>query len=282
MIALAIKLSDAGIGDYWEDVDYYIRNHGTEMQFTPEDIPYLESLGQRKQDPQAESHRDNTVHAIATTDGVIEASMGAFAMDPFKSSWALCCSPWGAMGLFYAWEATLRYNATSGVARVNLLLNRASPWMDIDSHLPYQGKVVLRNKTAKEAFVRIPLWANKEKVGCHIAGRLITPEWFGNYLRIRNLSAGNAITIEFPVEERIERWTTDETMIPEMPTWPGRVTRNFRFRGNTLVEITPPISIWPMDKGNWHLYANRREKYRASAAPMKEVTRFATSFDLHW
>ena len=48
MIGLAIKLSDAGIGDYWEDVDLYIRNHGTEMQFTPEDIPYLESFGERK------------------------------------------------------------------------------------------------------------------------------------------------------------------------------------------------------------------------------------------
>ena len=29
--------------------------------------------------------------------------------------------------------------------RYNLLLNRASPWMDIDSYIPYEGKVVLKN-----------------------------------------------------------------------------------------------------------------------------------------
>ena len=41
LIGLAVKLSDNGVGDYWEDVDSYIRNHGVEMQFTPEDVPFL-------------------------------------------------------------------------------------------------------------------------------------------------------------------------------------------------------------------------------------------------
>jgi hypothetical protein len=34
IIGLAVKLTYAGIGDYWEDVDQYIRNQGVEMQFT--------------------------------------------------------------------------------------------------------------------------------------------------------------------------------------------------------------------------------------------------------
>lgn len=59
-----------------------------------------------------------------------------------------------------------------GVAQVNLLLNRAFPWMDIDSHLPYEGKVVLRNKAAQEAFVRIPLWADEEAVLLRCPSRL--------------------------------------------------------------------------------------------------------------
>ena len=36
-----------------------------------------------------------------------------------------------------------------GQAIVNLLLNRASPWLDIDSYLPYDGHVKVQNKTAK-------------------------------------------------------------------------------------------------------------------------------------
>ena len=34
MIALGVKLSQAGTGDYWDDVDRYLRNHFCEMQLT--------------------------------------------------------------------------------------------------------------------------------------------------------------------------------------------------------------------------------------------------------
>ena len=280
MIGLAIKLSDAGVGDYWEDVDLYIRNHGTEMQFTPEDIPYLRSLNENKLSPDQIAGLPGFPHGVATTEDVFDASMGAFAADQFKSYWALCCSPWGAMGMFYAWEGTLRY--ADGTARINLLLNRASPCMDVDSYLPYEGKVVLRNKTAREVLVRIPLWIDKKAVGCRLGSKTKSPEWIGNYLRIQGLKAGDVVTIEFPVAERTERWTTDETIVAFLPGWPGKVTRNFRFRGNTLVEITPPVPTWPLNKGNWWLYQDRARKYRASKASMIEVTRFTTPLSLRW
>lgn len=215
-----------------------------------------------------------------TTEGVLEASMGAFSGDQFKFHWALCCSPWGCMGLFYAWDGTLRY--ANGIARVNLLLNRASPWMDIDSYLPYEGKVVLRNKAVKKAFIRIPLWVDKKKVVCQIGRRVVKPEWFGNYLYIENLKVRNTVTIKFPVTERTERWTTDETLLPDLPGWPGKVTRSFRFKGNTLVDISPPIPTWPLDKGNWWLYKGRTQKYRARKSPIKEIKRFVTSLSLRW
>ncbi|MBI4531458.1 MAG: hypothetical protein HY709_08025, partial [Candidatus Latescibacteria bacterium] len=131
LIGLAVKLTDAGVGDYWEDVDLYIRNHGIEMQFTPEDIPHLPGLGEGKPEPPHDPG--------LSTVGVTEAAPGGFAGRTKARFW-LCCSPHGSMGLFYAWEGSLRYAA--GVAYVNLLLNRASPWMDVDSYLPYQGKVV--------------------------------------------------------------------------------------------------------------------------------------------
>lgn len=280
LIGLAIKLSDAGVGDYWEDVDLYIRNHGTEMQFTPEDIPFLKGFGERRLTPEEESGRDNTVHAIATTEGVIEASMGAFSMDPFKTAWALCCSPWGVKGLYYAWEGTLRY--AHGVARINLLLNRASPWVDIDSFIPYEGKVVLRNKVAREAFVRIPLWVDKKTVGCEMGGKRVSPEWFGRYLRIEHLKAGDMVTIEFPMEERTELRATEETLLDGLPGWPGNVTRTFVFKGNTLTKISPPISSWPLNQEDWYLYQGRAQKYRADHAPMIEVKRFVTPLHLEW
>ena len=59
--------------------------------------------------------------------------------------------------------------------------------MDIDSYLPYEGKVVLKNKNAREVFVRIPLWVDKKAVSCRIGNHTVPAKWFGNYLHFLNL-----------------------------------------------------------------------------------------------
>lgn len=283
LIYVAIKLTDAGVGDYWEDVDLYIRNHGIEMQVVPEDVPHLEKFLAKYPNPPAPA--DFIAEAIArheypngipagvkvarsvgTSVGFMNASMGGIAGGPAKAEWHECCE-WGNLGIFYTWQATLRY--ADGVARVNLLLNRASPWMDIDSYLPYEGKVVLRNKTAREAFVRIPLWVDKKTVQCRIGDQTVRLEWFGNYLRLRDLKPGNVATIEFPMAERTEQWSAWPSG-PFLLTVPQGTVYTIKFRGNTVVELSPELGP------GWWLYQGRPEKYQATKAPMKKVTRYVT------
>jgi len=202
---------------------------------------------------------------------------------PFKTGWTLCCSPHGNMGLFYAWEATLRYD--KGVARVNLLLNRASPWMDIESFLPYEGKVVLKNKEAKEVFVRMPLWVRKQAVKCRVLkGNVsstgyqmeeVNPKWFDNYLHIGELAKGDVVTIRFPVEERTEVWTAPP-QAPNCLPIPGGKKHIVQFRGNTVVEIDPPL--FP----DTQVYRRRSAKYKSTKVPMKKVTRYITRQVLQW
>src|SRR5207247_8972671 len=67
-----------------------------------------------------------------------------------------CCSANGSIGLYYAWEGITRFS--DGVATVNLFLNRASAWMDVDSYLPYEGKVELHNKQTTVPLVSIRNW----------------------------------------------------------------------------------------------------------------------------
>ena len=270
LIGLAVKLSYAGVGDYWEDVDTYVRNIHAEMQFTPEDFPELgkdwkAKTGSEKVEPK-------------------EAMIGGFAgpaFEPeFKTRWFMCCSPHGNMGLFYAWDGILRY--TDGVAQVNLLLNRASPWLDIDSYLPYEGKVVLKNKVCKETFVRIPLWVEKDTVGCRIGDRKVEPGWFGRYLRIEHLTPGDVITIEFPIKERTEQWTgpAHGGWSPVLGCWfPQPAAKSpitFKLKGNTIVGISEPIL-----PGN-PLFQSRADKYRADKALMIHVKRFVTPTVLQW
>ena len=268
LIGLAVKLSYAGVGDYWEDIDLYIRNHGVEMQFTPEDKHFLQQLGVGK--PEAPKFPG------ATTKDVVETTVGGYSnhVPPYKTSTSLCCSPHGNMGLFYAWDGTLR--CEDGVAKVNLLLNRVSPWLDIDSYLPFEGKVVLKNKQAKEAFVRIPLWVDKNKIECSVNDEDIFFRWFGNYLRIESLEQDDNITIQFPIEERIEEWTKPDHGEHLITAIPGGTKFRFRFRGNTLVEVTPPLMTGSP------LYRNRPEKFTGDKAPMRELTRYVSPQVLEW
>ncbi|MDD5707291.1 MAG: hypothetical protein PHR35_15315 [Kiritimatiellae bacterium] len=263
LIGLAMKLSDDGVGDYWEDVDLYIRNHGIEYQFTHEDLPFLRKLTNASSAPDP-----------SRINKALEAMIGGFSMIAGKHQFALCCSPWGNMGLFFAWDGTLRHS--NGVVRVNLLLNRASPWMDVDSYLPYEGKVVLKNKTAREAIVRIPLYVDLKTVTCGIGEQKARMEWLGRYLRIVDLKPGDTVTIEFPIEERTEFHAVSSSVHKLDPHYPQDVTYTCKFKGNTLIEISPdflPTSPF---------YRERPAQYRAAKAPVKKVERFVTPAVLKW
>ena len=222
MLRIAIRLSEIGVGDYWEHVDQYVRNHLVEHQLIRRDL--LEATvaagTPRKIDPLTDE-----------TNNVIERNIGAFssAADPtwLYAWWTMCCNANCAVGLYKGWESIIR--CAGGVAQVNLLLNRASPWLDVDSYLPYEGKVVLKNKTASKAQVRIPSQAAKAAVTCRVNGKALEPKWQGQYLVIEGLAPKDEITIEFPMVETEEQHTQSV------------VNQEYacRFRYNTLVDISP-------------------------------------------
>jgi len=165
---------------------------------------------------------------------------------------------------------------SEGVAQVNLLLNRASPWLDVDSYLPYEGKVNLKNKSAKKIHLRIPMWVDKTAVQCQVNGKNVPLLWLNNYLIIDPVAENDFVTIEFPMVETTERWTE--------PTY--ATTYTCQFKGNTLVDISPRASIpaWAtvgQDDGViaqvikvYPIY--EREHYKANKAPMKKTARYVS------
>jgi hypothetical protein len=83
------------------------------------------------------------------------------------------------------------------------------------------------------------------------------------------------------MEERTETWTTPPNITPansiilrELPA--AGTIFNMKFRGNTLVELTPPLA-----PGSW-LYQQRPAQFSTKEAPVKEVTRCVTPFQLRW
>ncbi len=235
LMILAVKLTDAGLGDYWDDVDSIVRNHLTELQFADED------------------------RLVAVGGEAARSYLGGFQQVKLTANPIRihnCCSANGAIGLYFAWHGITRFD--NGVARVNLLLNRASKWMDVDSYLPYEGKVVLHNKLAHTAEVRVPRWVDWHEVKRCVNEVPVTAEYAKGYLVFKQLKPSDVIRLEFPVPTRTEKhFIYDKTY-------------TVTFKGSTVVDIQPRDTT----AGLYPLY--HREKMKGNQAPMKSVTRFAT------
>lgn len=269
MVYLATLLSEAGLADYWEDVDQYVRNQLVEHQWT--DRALMEQV--------VRAHEEFTPDARyqVAGDEVLDRLVGGFSSitDPtWNVAWyTQCCNANVPHGMYKAWSAIIRPQGPDGV-QVNLLLNRASPWMDVDSYLPYEGKVALKNKTARSASVRIPRWVNRAAVRCRVGDVERTAVWLNNYLLVRDLAPQDVVTIEFPMVETVERYT-EKIYETEF---------TLRLKGNTVVDISPrrdrPYRIadamddggrFPVNTG-YPIY--QRDRYKADKAPLKTVERY--------
>jgi hypothetical protein len=259
MVALAVKLSSLGVGDYWDDVDRWVRNNFFEQQLTSPDWIYraTEHLPRRPIAP----------HSVA--EQTPERNVGAFAGWSSGNDWVFnggimhCCTGNGNRAVYYAWQGILENNA--GELKVNLLLNRASRWADIYSYVPYTGRVDLKIKEpCKNVLVRAPEWiaAGSPDVTCTINGSKRTPQWKGRYLALGAGEPGQTFVLTFPISKR----TVKERIGPE--------TYTLVLKGNTVISIDPSGQNGP-------LYADR-ERYSGDEVQWRKLNRFVADQLIAW
>ena len=268
MAIVALKLTHAGLADYYEDVEYYVRNLMVETQITSADFlqVYPKELSHSDAIKNQHNHHREVLGPL-NYDNVAERALGSFC-NSRPNQWYLgvagpnscgCCLGNVARAYYYIWDSILQ--AEGQDLRVNLLLNRASPEADLESYLPYEGKVVLKMKQAKNVFTRIPGWTQRAKVSCTVNGEKRNYQWQGNYIAIGPLNTGDEAVVRFPIMEKLmyrslkghEFWVT--------------------VRGFTVVDVEPHVEVTPIFQ---------REKYRRPKAPMRNVKRFVSSQRIDW
>ena len=207
-MALGIRLTDAGLGDYWDAVDAVVRNQLVEQQMIRADLlERISATGPERPNDKRSPHPNQELN-----EDVIRRSIGIFGGTasptaiPGTSSMT-CCTSNGTQGLYYAWEGAVR--CSGDAAQVNLLLNRASKLLDVESHLPYEGKAVIRNKAARRLAVRVPFWVSRGQIRAEVAGQTRPLAWAGNYLLFDNLQGGDVITLTFPVKDTTACYTVN-------------------------------------------------------------------------
>ena len=257
MIALALRLSEAGIGDYWDDADRWIRNMLIEGQLTSTDWAYRLAGGSVP----------SAVGPYDSADRVPERNLGGFAGSASANDWYVgdihaighCCTANGARVLYWIWERILRHQ--DGKLRVNLLLNRASPWADVDSYIPYQGRVDVKIKQPVDLSLRIPEWVALGETRCQVNAGERSLGWDGRYAQVGEVKPGDLVTLTFPIFER--------TDVVDIEKERFTLVR----KGNEVVYIDPPGRTCP-------LY--QRQHYRDDTPRWRNVTRFVSGEDIAW
>jgi hypothetical protein len=263
MLGLAVKMSAGGVADYWDDIDRWTRNQFIAQQLTSTDGVYRV----------AERSPRKPVKFNEIGEKVPERSIGAFAGWAAPNDWVYsykgigasiqhCCTGNSTRTLYYIWEHILEYKDSQ--LRINLLLNRASPWADVYSHIPYQGRVEVKvKKPCGDLSLRVPEWI--ETGNSQVTAKLGTNPrpliWEGRYVRTGPVNPGDTVVLTFPIATR----TLTETIADTAYT--------LEIRGNTIVSMSPAGENMP-------LYS--REYMKADRAPTIKVKRFVAEQSLLW
>ena len=264
LVALGIRLSDLGLGDYWDDVDAVVRNQLAEQQLMRADL--LERAAENAGD-RGESEKEGFPGERFYAEDIFERTLGVFGSTGAPTSipnvWVMhCCTGNATQGLYYAWEGILRERGQT--AEVNLLLNRAGRLVDVDSYLPFEGKVCIRNKKAQRVSLRIPAWVSRGDLRADVSGVARPDRWIRNTLLFDDLKPGDVITVTFPISESEASYTVNARSATE-------TVYNCTFRGSTLVDISPRDE----SPTSYPLYL--RDGLRKDTAPAKTVERFVAN-----
>lgn len=242
MVFLALTLTRAGLGDYMDDVDRWVRNMYAEGQVL--DADFINDI--------PESNFIDAPHPLTYPDtrNVLERSVGSFlgwmrANEGFERDQTAagpkltrrgimhCCTANGARAFYFVWDSIVQREA-DGSTRVNLLLNRASPWLDVASWLPVEGRVQLRIKDAPRVSLRLPEWVDRQQLRASVNGAEVPVTLKGRLAQFEGLAAGDLVELHFPVpERRLHR------VIGELPY---RLT----LRGANVVAIEPRGVSYPL------------------------------------
>jgi hypothetical protein len=281
MVGLAVALTDAGLGDYWDDVDMYTRNGLVSAQAT--DLEELQRVSEegKLRPPQADwgglfdsrfaSNNKGVLPGQEIHDRALQRALGTFGhlcgcqyLVPQSMS---CCTANGAQALYYAWEGILRVDGDTG--EVNLWMNRRSPWLDVWSSLPYEGRLTLQNKDLNSVAIRKPAWVRRSDVRCRMNGSDVEGRWVGNRLVLGSLKGNERIEVSVPLEEETSTHTLVNLNSPEDSKEQYRCV----FKGGSAISVEETV---PGGQPNGPYYGEhnwyrlfRREEMKSPETPTK-------------
>jgi len=233
MIQCSLLLAQAGYPKYWDLAERYVRNYFTEAQVL--DTDWMRSNVGRE-DNICSSYRDvpRRVRGCFIGWGAPNDLVDPKARVPRAIQ--NCCGPHGAWGLFLVWHRIVTEDS-AGI-RVNLSLNKESPWCRVESSLPYNGRVDILMHVTRPLLVRVSRRVDRKEVRCLVDNKSLGTMWEGDgdldYVSFPEIKEGQVATVLYPLAHEFRREVVDG------------VEYKVEWKGETLVSIDPPGKIAPL------------------------------------
>lgn len=265
MIDISIMLAEAGWEEYWNNAERYGRNHLLESQLI--DIDQVKKLPPEYRIDMKPPSEESSY----TEQDVLERVRGGFGLvrpNDFFTTRAYqgmmgCCHPHGTRALYLLWHHAVT-KKEEGVF-VNLLFSRDTPWVEVNSHLPYEGKIEIVVHNAPTVLVRTPDWVERTEVQVFKNNEAAKFIWSKSYVKVVGLRPSNRLTVTFPLKRKVEKeFIKDGKNMEYTVEW----------KGDTVISISPPGDLFP-------LY--QRAHFRSDEAPLREdITYHVPKEEIHW
>jgi len=273
-LALGIRLSETGVGDYWEIIDSITRNFLVEAHLTDyEEIVRANSHAGEKEPGMF----PNRPEEMVTTEDAMQRMVGTMAAGAhphYAHPHAIgCCTGNGTQGIYYAWEAALRENIDDRSATVNLLINRVGQNVRVDSYLPYEGRVLVHVtgvQPLRRVSIRIPSWIDRRGLRVRVNQQDRPLDILGTLLIVTDIHPGQTIELTFEVPSTTATYTGANNT-------PSEARYACTFRGSTCTGITGP----EVPDTGYRFF--RREHMQSDQPPYAEKSLYVpTQIVSHW
>jgi hypothetical protein len=223
MMRLALELIAEGYDSYWNDVERFLHNQLLENQFR--DVDHLGIADPRVAAAVSGSFdcwaKPNTLFANVRQwgkedDGDIEG----------------CCVNGGMRGIYMAWHDAI--TRVDDVVSVNLLIDRSTPDVIVQSSLPAEGVVSITARRPVVCRMRLPDWVDANEVEVTAGAERSAVSYDGGWLMLGALVPHLPVEVRFPVRHLSETVTVASD--PYQIEW----------QGDTVVTVKPEGGRYPI------------------------------------
>ena len=223
---------------YYEIAERYARNQLLENQFT--NLNYIDNVMEQSSNPQHEK-------AKAALYGSWASYSKPNSLDISFSTVEGCCLGAGIRACFLAWNGAIEKK--DDAIYVNMAFSRNSPWAELISYQPYEGKADIIVRDAENLMVRIPSWVNREEVRVSVNDTPVCADYENIFVKFSGLKKDDYIKIEYPLRLNIRSESVNGAEY------------SVEWKGDTVVGINPKGTLYPLFE---------RSHMRADTAPMLE------------